>query len=147
MDGTDETRHSPPRAALPRVRPVPARAEDLVRVLRAGDLTFSESLHRDPLGVHVHERATVTLLLEGTFEERYPGRLRSRSCVASSVLYRPPQEPHADRFGRDGAHNLVIEVAHARLEPLVLTLAALAGVVERRDATVHLIAHKMHLEL
>src|SRR5690349_15716580 len=129
------------------VRPVPARPEDLVRAMRGGDLSFSKSRHRAPIGLHAHEMATVTILVEGRFEERYPGGGGNRVCVPSTVLYRPPGEPHADRFGRDGACNLVVEIPYHRLEPLVGQSDAWARLWEQRDATVHLIAHKMHREL
>ena len=139
MVGTQQTRRGP------RLRPVPANTHDLVRAMRAGDLICSESRHRAPIGAHIHGLATLTLLLEGTFEERYPGR-SGTTCLASSALYRPPEEPHADRFGREGARNLVVEIPWALLERLNGRSGAFAGVTERRDATVHLIARKMYHE-
>ncbi|HEX3235958.1 MAG TPA: AraC family transcriptional regulator [Gemmatimonadales bacterium] len=147
MNGTHETRRVPEPLALPEVRPVPANPGDLVRALRAGDLVFSESRHRAPIAVHIHEQATLTILLEGTFEESYPGRIPQQRCLASSVLFRPPGEPHADRFGREGALNLVVEITPARLETLIGRTDMFARITERRDATVQLIARKMHHEL
>src|SRR3954453_466158 len=132
MNGTHETRRLPAPPVVPQVRPVPANPGDLVRALRAGDLVFSESRHRAPIAVHIHEHATITILLEGTFEESYPGRLPQQRCLASSVLFRPPGEPHADRFGLEGALNLVVEITRPRLETLIGRTDVFARITELR---------------
>lgn len=137
---------SSPVATPPPVRPVPARATDLLRTARAGQFAFSESRHHTPIALHAHEQPTVTMLLDGAFEESYRGR-RSESCETASVLFRPAGEPHADRFGRHGALNLVIEVEPARVEMLRGYTGALEALVHRRDPALDAIARRMHREL
>lgn len=75
------------------------------------------------------------MLLDGAFEESYRGR-RSESCETASVLFRPAGAPHADRFGRDGALNVVIEVEPARVEMLRGYTDALEALVHRREAAI-----------
>jgi len=102
----------------PMLRPVPARADDLVHAVVAGPFHFSESRHHAPLAVHAHERATITLVLDGTYEETI-GR-RVVTATVAGVLFRPGGAAHADRFGSTGAVNLVVEIDPRRA-------AALAG--------------------
>lgn len=130
---------SRPAATPTLVRPVPARATDLLCTARAGQFAFSESRHHAPIALHAHEHPTVTMLLDGAFEESYRGR-RTESCETASVLFRPAGELHADRFGRDGALNLVIEVEPARVEMLRGYTGALEELVHRRDAALDAIA-------
>jgi AraC family transcriptional regulator len=101
----------------PEIRPVPARRGDLVRAVTAGPFQFSESHHRAPLAMHVHERPTITILLHGAFVETLRRRV-IEARAASSVLFRPAGEPHADRFGTEGAVNLVIEIEPSKAESL-----------------------------
>jgi AraC family transcriptional regulator len=131
----------------PELRPVPANRDDLLRELHADGLGFSESLHHASIPLHAHENATITILLEGTFEESYPGARTEQSFLASSVLFRPPGEPHADRFGRDGARNFVIEMAPARMDKLIGHTDVFAGISSKRDAAIQQIAGKMRREL
>jgi AraC family transcriptional regulator len=102
--------------ARPRIRPVPARAGDLVHALAAGPFHFSESRHLAPLPLHAHERPTITILLEGEYRETV-GR-RVIDATVASVLFRPGGAAHADRFGHEGAVNFVIEIDPRRATAL-----------------------------
>lgn len=96
--------------------PVPVHTRELVKELELGGLRFTESWHAagSIIQRHAHRSATATILLDGSFEERY-GLHRAMACDAPAVHIRPPGEPHLDRLGAMGAHNLVIEVDEARL--------------------------------
>jgi AraC family transcriptional regulator len=127
--------------------PVPAVHGDLVRVTTAGDFIVSESCHRAPIPMHAHPRATVTIPIEGAFEERYAGRGRSEICGRWSVLYRPPAAPHADRFGREGVRNLVIEIDAGRLGTLRDRDILPEEVAVWRTGTLASLARRMRAEL
>jgi AraC family transcriptional regulator len=128
-------------------RPVPAHSEDLLHAARAGGFGFSASRHRTPIATHAHEHATITFLLRGAFEEAYPGHTRRQVCAASSVLFRPAGEPHADQMGREGADNLVIEVEPARLDVIRGYTSVLDGISHARDARLDGIGQRIAQEL
>ncbi len=111
------------------LKPVPANGEDLIRGADAGGFVFTEAQHGPDLHIplHAHERATLTVLLEGVFEETYPGG-RVEACAAPAVLFRPPEENHTDRVGRTGARNMVIELPAERLRPLCEAVPILGSV-------------------
>jgi AraC family transcriptional regulator len=145
--GTEATSLDPCGSHRPEIRPVPANRDDLLRELQSDGLGFSESMHRASIPLHAHENATITILLGGTFEESYDGSRREQSFLASSILLRPPGEPHADRFGRNGALNFVVELAPSRMEKLLGHTDVFAEITSRRDVTIQQIARKMHHEL
>jgi AraC-like DNA-binding protein len=68
------------------------------------------------LPLHTHERATVAVILSGSFD----GLMRhaSRPCPAATVLTEPPGEPHGNLFERAGAEVLTIQPDPARLDLL-----------------------------
>jgi AraC family transcriptional regulator len=132
--------------APPTMRPVPARAGDLVRAVAAGPFHFSESRHRVPLTRHAHERPTITILLDGAYEETLARRV-VEAHVPASVLFRPAGEPHSDRFGQSGALNLVIEVDPGRAEALRCHTSLLDEIACLRLRGVDALARRMHGEL
>ena len=99
--------------------PVPVSRRELVQELELGGLRFTESWHRASSTIewHAHQRATVTILVDGSFEELY-ARSPAVDCLAPAVHIRPPGEPHLDRLGSGGAHNLVLEVNARRLDDI-----------------------------
>jgi AraC family transcriptional regulator len=76
----------------------------------AGGISCGEAEYPAGLALseHVHENASVTVVLSGSFEESGRAALRSR-CEPGTVVARPPAEPHADRIGERGVCNLEIE--------------------------------------
>src|SRR5688500_3712586 len=50
---------------------------------------------------HHHERACLTVMVDGVFSERIAGR--DVGCVRGSILAKPPHEPHSDLFGVSGS--------------------------------------------
>lgn len=90
-----------------------------VRRRRTSSLVLTETRYggHEALPQHAHERACIVVLFEGSFTEEYVER--GRSCTAPTILIRPPAEPHADRFGKDGGRVLNVEIpdgwpAHGR---------------------------------
>jgi AraC family transcriptional regulator len=65
---------------------------------------FPASLRLPP---HVHERACLTVLLDGIMTERVRGR--ERYCERASVLIKPALERHDDAFGRNGSLQIIVE--------------------------------------
>jgi AraC family transcriptional regulator len=129
------------------LRPVPFNRAELVRELQCGELGFSDSLHRTDLPLHSHENATITLLLQGSFEETYRGTRASQAFSAGTALLRPPVEPHSDRFGPEGARNLVVEIGALRLQKLMELDGVFGGIISRQDGNVQVIALRMAQEL
>ncbi len=124
---------------------VPARQHDLVQARRVRGFRFTESKHSDFIPPHTHAEATITVLLAGTFEESYG--LSTTACWADSVLYRPAGEVHADRFGRAGAHNFVIEIDAARAQTVADHANILNEVVHLRNPRLMSLVHQMRAEL
>jgi AraC family transcriptional regulator len=127
--------------------PVPANGDDCVREAVIDGFVFTEARHAPLMSLerHAHERATITVLLDGVFEESY--RARKESCVQSSVLFRPAGEPHADHFGRTGGYNLVIEVDKERREAIQPYTNVLDSISHWRDVRLIAIARRIHSEL
>src|SRR5438874_5516211 len=70
------------------------------------------------LPLHTHERATVAVILNGSFD----GLMRhaSHPCPASTILTEPPGELHGNAFEQAGADVLTVQPDPARpglLEP------------------------------
>lgn len=74
---------------------------------------------------HFHERACISVLLEGRFEQRFPGK--TLDCPPGVVLAKPPQERHVDRWFGAWSRHLIVEVEPERHAEL----GASRGLVER----------------
>ena len=81
-----------------------------------GGFVLTETFHSPSLILprHDHEHANINFTIDGSFRETI-GR-RPQECCASSLLIKPPGEVHANKYGAKGAHCLIIEVPHRRLE-------------------------------
>src|SRR5258708_11981767 len=53
------------------------------------------------LPLHTHERATVAVILHGSFDGLMRGA--SRPCPVSTMITEPPGEPHGNQFELAGA--------------------------------------------
>jgi AraC family transcriptional regulator len=58
---------------------------------------------------HAHPHGCVAVIVDGVVEKRF-ARRRS-DAAAGTLVTMPPEEPHEDRFGRDGARIVVVEAA------------------------------------
>jgi AraC family transcriptional regulator len=97
------------------------------------------------LPLHTHERATVAVILNGSFD----GLMRSAShpCPQASVLTEPPGEPHGNLFERAGADVLTVQPDPARLELLEPFAGVLGEVNHMRDLAVTALARRVADEL
>lgn len=77
-------------------------------------LTETSYLPNQELHEHSHAYACFVVVIQGTFTETYRGK--ARSCTPSSVIFRPPEELHADQFHDAGGRCLTIEITPPRLE-------------------------------
>ena len=94
-----------------RFAPIPVLRQELIRERRLDGLRITESRHRalSTIEQHAHERAAITILVDGSFEESY--RFASDViCFAPAVHIRPAGELHRDRLGTTGAVNIVLEL-------------------------------------
>ncbi|HSA57339.1 MAG TPA: AraC family transcriptional regulator [Gemmatimonadaceae bacterium] len=94
---------------------------------------------------HVHERACVTVVLDGAFTERVCGR--DRECRRGTVLAKPGLERHDDRFVRTGSRQIILEPDETQEELLAPCRSLLASVVHFRDLAAEGVAHQLAVEL
>jgi len=97
------------------------------------------------LPMHTHERATVAVILSGSFD----GLMRhaSRPCPAATVLTEPAGELHGNLFERSGAEVLTVQPDPARLEQLEPFAGVLGEVNHMRDLVVAAVARRAAGEL
>jgi len=97
------------------------------------------------LPLHTHERATVAVILNGSFD----GLMRhtSHPCPASTVLTEPPGEPHGNLFERAGADVLTVQPDPGRLDLLEPFAGVLGEVNHMRDLGVASVARRAANEL
>jgi AraC-like DNA-binding protein len=128
--------------------PIPVGGADNLREVTAGDFNFSEARHLPglKLGRHVHEHATITILLKGAFRETYANG-HTEEVNSASVLIRPAGEAHADHMGAPGAHNLVVEIEPARLEAIAERTHLLESVAQLADPRLLQIGRRIQSEL
>jgi AraC family transcriptional regulator len=76
----------------------------------AGIVRVAEALHEPGmrLPLHAHPVPTLSLVLDGSFEEQLDRR--RHWCTAGVVIYKPAGAPHANRYGRFGGRSLVVEI-------------------------------------
>jgi AraC family transcriptional regulator len=86
-----------------------------VHFASAGGFRIVERWHPPRLRVpwHVNDRAALTCVLEGGFEEFL--RSSSVDCTAHTVLFKPAGELHSNCAGAAGARSLAIELPDQRL--------------------------------
>jgi AraC family transcriptional regulator len=98
------------RSPLPSRPPVPVTLGSVQAVSReVGGLLVTEA--HFPAGLllpmHTHDRATVAIMLEGSFECAFSGRVLA--CGPGALHTEPAEERHANRVGDRGAHVVVIQ--------------------------------------
>jgi len=110
---------------------------------------FLVSLVRFPplvrLPLHTHERATVAVILSGSFDGLMRGA--SRPCPAATVITEPPGEPHGNQFERAGADVLTVQPDPARADLLEPFAGVLGEVNHMRDLGVASVARRAAGEL
>jgi AraC family transcriptional regulator len=97
------------------------------------------------LPLHTHERATVAVILNGSFD----GLMRNAShpCPVSTVLTEPAGELHGNHFERAGADVLTVQPDPGRIELLEPFARVLGEVSHMRDLGVASVARRAAGEL
>jgi AraC family transcriptional regulator len=97
------------------------------------------------LPLHTHERATVAVILNGSFD----GLMRhaSHPCPASTLLTEPPGELHGNLFERAGADVLTVQPDPGRRDLLEPFAGVLGQVNQMRDPGVASVARRAATEL
>jgi AraC family transcriptional regulator len=97
------------------------------------------------LPLHTHERATVAVILNGSFD----GLMRhtSHPCPASTLITEPSGEPHGNRFEGAGADVLTVQPDPGRLDLLEPFTGVLGEVNHMRDPGVASVARRAAGEL
>ena len=94
---------------------------------------------------HFHEWACVSVLMEGRFEQRFPGR--SCDCPPGVVLAKPPGERHEDRWFGVPSRHLIIEIDPDRHTELGTSRSLAEEIVHVGDIGAEVIAHGAWREL
>lgn len=97
-----------------------------------------------PMAVHSHATPSLTLVLNGRYEETIRGR--SAWHGAGALLFYPPGEPHAQLFAPGGAVKLSLAPAAAMLEYLEERLPLAEAPVATAPELIRL-GHRMAQEL
>src|SRR5581483_6798034 len=82
----------------------------IVKKYRVANVTLTEARYPPQLRLprHSHDQAYFCLVLRGGYEEQVAGR--SIVCQPSSLVFRPPHEPHSNEFVRLGTHCFLMDV-------------------------------------
>jgi AraC family transcriptional regulator len=118
-----------------------------LRRLDAGGFLVSEVAFPPALSLprHHHDRACLTVMLDGIFSERIAQR--DVACVRGSILAKPPHEPHSDLFGVSGSRQLIIEPDERRLDEICTLGPLFRGISYTRDMLVAAQASRLADEL
>jgi AraC family transcriptional regulator len=94
---------------------------------------------------HVHERACLTVLLDGVMAEQVRGR--ERYCERASILVKPALERHEDVFGRHGSRQIIIEPSTTDEGPLAPFLSFFSTERFLKDGRAEQLARRLANEL
>jgi AraC family transcriptional regulator len=97
------------------------------------------------LAPHAHERACITVLLDGVMAERIGGR--EQYCERASVLIKPGLERHDDVFGHTGSTQIIIEPDDSESDVWAASKELLSSVRFFRDADAERLGLRLALEL
>ena len=132
---------------VPTCQPSPAPPVRVLRAAAVPGFRFSRCLHESDLGEHYHEVATISILIAGSFEERYARPRSPETCDRFAVLYRAPGEVHADHYREDGCDNVNIVVTASGWESFEAARPHPVPVVCLRQAELATLAHRIAREL
>ena len=97
-------RRSARAAPIPVTHGAPSVRSLVVSGFRVSSAQFPGSFRIDS---HHHERACLSVIVDGFFEQRFRGR--SVECPAGSVLVKPPEEWHRDWWGSAPTTHVIVE--------------------------------------
>jgi AraC family transcriptional regulator len=86
--------------------------------IETGGFVLTETKHQpvSTLARHNHQQPNMACVIGGSFTETISSR--SYECVSHSLLIKPAEEVHSNRYGKAGAHCLIIELPSPRLYDL-----------------------------
>lgn len=124
----------------------PVTHGDVLRVVDASGFRLTETRHsaRLHLASHAHRHPSLTCVLRGSFEEIF--RSGAFECRAHTVLFKPGGEPHADRYGPEGAHCLLIEIPEHRARLAAPQGGVLRATHSQASALVSLLVHELRAD-
>ena len=93
---------------------------------------------------HVHDNASLCFVLAGSYSERIG--TAEHECPPHSVVYKPPCERHADRFGAVGGTCLLMELTSARLSAVDESASWTARPIQARNAPLAAAGHRLYRE-
>ncbi|HEV8582129.1 MAG TPA: helix-turn-helix transcriptional regulator [Thermoanaerobaculia bacterium] len=132
---------------IPICQPSPAHPSRILRAATVPGFHFFRCLHKSAIGEHYHDVATISVLLAGSFEERFVRPRSTETCDRFAVLYRAPGEVHSDRFGKDGCDSVIIGVTAAGWESFEAARPHPQPVVCLREAELAALAHRIVREM
>lgn len=137
--------NTPPEADRP-ARKVTGGGSDLHEVtagpFRISAVVFPPHLH---IPSHYHEKACVSVILEGRFLQEFPGR--SCDCPSGSVLAKPAGERHVDRWFSVASRHVIIEVEEAEPGDLGACREVIQRISHGSDPGVGVLARRISTEL
>lgn len=111
-----------------------------------GSFILTETVYAPNLKLpkHTHEHACFSLVLQGSFEERYG--TKSRICQPSTVIFIPQGEEHSDYFLDGGSRCFHFEIARDWLEKVESKSATLQESIKFKNETVSRLTMKLYSE-
>jgi AraC family transcriptional regulator len=115
--------------------------------LNISGFVLTETLHEPHLILprHDHECANINFTLEGSFQETVGNR--PQECETGSLLVKPPGEAHGNKYGRKGAHCLIIELSTPRLDEVRAFTNLFETPAHVKSGTLSLIMRRIYGEL
>lgn len=93
---------------------------------------------------HTHKQALFCFVMEGWYTETYGSK--TRECAASTLLFHPPEELHAEHFHDTGGRSFIIEIEPIWLSRLREHLALIDTPAEFRGGVTELLARRLYKE-
>jgi AraC family transcriptional regulator len=108
---------------------------------------LTETFHEPRLILprHDHESANINFTLDGSFRETVGNR--PQECETGSLLVKPPGEAHGNKYGRKGAHCLIVELLPRRLDDIRAFTNLFDTPAHVKGGTLSLIMRRIYGEL
>ncbi|HKO42993.1 MAG TPA: AraC family transcriptional regulator [Pyrinomonadaceae bacterium] len=118
----------------------------VLRKQKVGSFTLTEKVYmpKFKLPRHTHERACFSLVMQGSFEERYG--TKSRICDPSTVLFMPADEEHSDYFLDNGSRCFHFEIARNWLAGVHPNSATLQHSIEFKNGIISRLIMNLYRE-
>lgn len=115
--------------------------------LNVSGFVLTETFHEPRLILprHDHECANINFTLDGSFRETVGNR--PQECETGSLLVKPPGEAHGNKYGRQGAHCLIIELTPPRLDDIRAFTNLFDTPAHVKGGTLSLIMRRIYDEL